>query len=278
MASCVRPERISLPMMISAAVTVRSLIASSHAAGADIAPGRDMPIANRSHRCYQLIVDNCRTWRGVRLQRDADRGGVARRPGWLSRRDGIGGAFAVEGDTFPHRELIKRQGGRWSGSRRRWLFAFDATGLPPPGLAAAPAVSPRTAPRPSRAGAASTITATASGCAAASCEVGARPLADYELLELLLFFSIYRRDTKPIAKAMIERVRRPGRRAGGRARALRRVPGRWPAADAGAELRQIRDDDLLLHPGAAEGGPRAVPARAEGGDQGPAGDRLAGRR
>ena len=31
-----------------------------------------------------------------------------------------------------------------------------------------------------------------------------RALADYELLELLLFFSIYRRDTKPIAKDLIE--------------------------------------------------------------------------
>ena len=30
-------------------------------------------------------------------------------------------------------------------------------------------------------------------------------LADYELLELLLFFSVYRRDTKPIAKDLIER-------------------------------------------------------------------------
>ena len=44
--------------------------------------------------------------------------------------DGAEGAFAVEGDTFPHRELIKRQGGRWSGSRRRWLFSFDAAGAP----------------------------------------------------------------------------------------------------------------------------------------------------
>jgi hypothetical protein len=44
--------------------------------------------------------------------------------------DGPDGAFAVEGDTFPHRELIKSRGGRWSGSRRRWLFTFDAAGAP----------------------------------------------------------------------------------------------------------------------------------------------------
>ena len=34
-------------------------------------------------------------------------------------------------------------------------------------------------------------------------EGGAAAVADYELLELLLFFSVYRRDTKPIAKAML---------------------------------------------------------------------------
>ena len=32
-------------------------------------------------------------------------------------------------------------------------------------------------------------------------EAGARPLADYELLELILFRAIPRRDVKPLAKA-----------------------------------------------------------------------------
>ena len=36
-------------------------------------------------------------------------------------------------------------------------------------------------------------------------EAGPDALADYELLELLLFFAVLRRDTKPIARALVER-------------------------------------------------------------------------
>ncbi|MGG5820194.1 RadC family protein [Falsiroseomonas sp. HW251] len=36
-------------------------------------------------------------------------------------------------------------------------------------------------------------------------DAGPDALADYELLELLLFFAILRRDTKPVSKAMVER-------------------------------------------------------------------------
>ena len=42
--------------------------------------------------------------------------------------DGAGSGYAVVGDTFAHRELIKRQGGRWSAARRRWVFTFDEAG------------------------------------------------------------------------------------------------------------------------------------------------------
>ncbi len=41
--------------------------------------------------------------------------------------DEAGSDYAVVGDTFPHRDLIKRHGGCWSGARRCWLFAFDET-------------------------------------------------------------------------------------------------------------------------------------------------------
>ena len=54
---------------------------------------------------------------------------------------------------------------------------------------------------------------------------GEEAVADYELLELLLFFSVYRRDTKPIAKAMLQAFGGLGARARGRAGPLRRVPG-----------------------------------------------------
>ena len=50
-----------------------------------------------------------------------------------------------------------------------------------------------------------TTTATATGCARASRRSAATPLPDYELLELVLFRSIPRRDVKPIAKELMRR-------------------------------------------------------------------------
>ena len=154
--------------------------------------------------------------------------------------DGWGGDWWVEGDTFRHRELIKQLGGRWDGQRRRWLFAFDGTGARRP-------VSD--APR---------------GLAEAGgsfqgwgskhyhghrdrlrqrfLQGGEEVVADYELLELLLFFSVHRRDTKPIAKAMLQAF-------GGLGGVLAAEPGRYQEClgaqgDLSPELRQTRDDDL----------------------------------
>jgi DNA repair protein RadC len=42
-------------------------------------------------------------------------------------------------------------------------------------------------------------------------DAGPEALADYELLELLLFFAVLRRDTKPIAKALVDRFGSFGR-------------------------------------------------------------------
>ena len=56
-------------------------------------------------------------------------------------------------------------------------------------------------------------------------ESGANALADYEILELLLFRLIPRRDTKPIAKALIERFGSLGGVFGAPAELLQEVPG-----------------------------------------------------
>ncbi len=50
-----------------------------------------------------------------------------------------------------------------------------------------------------------TITATASGCAAASARQAPNSVSDYELLELVLFRAIPQRDVKPLAKDLIAR-------------------------------------------------------------------------
>ena len=77
-------------------------------------------------------------------------------------------------------------------------------------------------------------------------------LADYELLELLLFFSVRRRDTKPLAKEMLARF-------GGLSGVLATDPARYvecgdlailPEA-VNPERRADRDDRPLLHPGHA---------------------------
>ena len=49
------------------------------------------------------------------------------------------------------------------------------------------------------------ISAIASGCETGCCEAGPEAIADYELLELVLFRAIPRRDVKPLAKALIAR-------------------------------------------------------------------------
>ena len=146
--------------------------------------------------------------------------------------DGGHGRFAVTGDTFRHRDLIKRHGGRWSGSRRCWLFAFDGDGL-----AEAPAAFVDPAPpRPHFHGHRERLRSRLR-------EAGPGALADYELLELLLFFSVHRRDTKPMAKAMLEQL-------GSLGGVLAADPGRYAEhmgalpGDAGPDLRETRDDDL----------------------------------
>ena len=92
-------------------------------------------------------------------------------------------------------------------------------------------------------------------------EGGAAAVADYELLELLLFFSVHRRDTKPIAKAMLAAFGGLGAVLAAEPGPLRRMHGRDRRrcrAGAAADARRRP----AVHPGAAQGDPRPVPARA----------------
>ena len=94
----------------------------------DIARAHNLPIAIGCLRCYQLRVECARLLEvevAARRGRGSVGGGGAG-PGAGRGRGGVRG----RGRHLPHRELIKSQGGRWSGSRRRWLFRFDAAGAP----------------------------------------------------------------------------------------------------------------------------------------------------
>ncbi len=68
-------------------------------------------------------------------------------------------------------------------------------------------------------------------------KAGADALADYELLELLLFRLIPRRDTKPIAKALLKRFGSVSRVLGAPPHLLREVPG--IGASVAADLQVI---------------------------------------
>ena len=123
-------------------------------------------------------------------------------------------------------------------------------------------------PRPRKAAKAKRriITGIASGCRSRLLEAGAGALADYELLELILFRAIPRRDVKPLAKALdrpLRLVRRGDRRgagAAGRSRGDGRGRDRRVQDRRGrrAALRQGRGQEAAAD-GLVERGDRLLP-------------------
>jgi DNA repair protein RadC len=131
--------------------------------------------------------------------------------------EGNGKAFLVQGNTFANKELLKRYGGRWSRTQQAWLFeslepihdlasALPASGeAPSGGLADAPAAFEaetlsfvKLRKRAQNSGHRNRLRARL-------LEAGPQALPDYELLEILLFFSIDVKDTKPLAKELLAR-------------------------------------------------------------------------
>ena len=147
--------------------------------------------------------------------------------------------FVVDGDTYHNRELIKQQGGRWLPSHQRWFFSFDGAGAPA-GLAEATApafTGPPVVKQRHYHGHRDRLRQR-------FVEVSPQALADYELLELLLFFSIYRRDTKPLAKALIARFGSLGGVLAAEPQRYGEVMGLEPLSTADPDRSQVRDDDL----------------------------------
>ncbi|MDX6752381.1 DNA repair protein RadC [Geminicoccaceae bacterium 1502E] len=117
-----------------------------------------------------------------------------------------GPRLLVTGETFRWKEQIKRAGGRWDAAGQRWVLssagqlavlaaALDA----PPGLAEAPQAYTAQAGTKHYHGHRERLRQRFLEALPAAPE----SLPDYELLELLLFFSVYRRDTKPAAKELL---------------------------------------------------------------------------
>jgi DNA repair protein RadC len=112
--------------------------------------------------------------------------------------------WRVSGNTLPHRTLMRDAGGTWNRLERCWEFAGED---PTPRLAAALEQVPKASghnsaapaePRPHYHGHRGRVRDRV-------LKAGIETLPDYELLELLLFYSVERIDTKPLAKRLLER-------------------------------------------------------------------------
>jgi DNA repair protein RadC len=133
---------------------------------------------------------------------------------------GDGDTYVVTGNTFHHKETLKAHGGRWSRSRGAWVFddaakverlaqAFGSNGTiaSTPGFAEAPlrfdapplspAKSTKAAPGPPH------VHGHRQRLRERFRESHGEGMPDYELLELLLFFSIRYVDVKPLAKHLL---------------------------------------------------------------------------
>ena len=111
-------------------------------------------------------------------------------------------AWRVSGNTLPHRALLRDAGGTWNRLDQCWEFTGED---PTAKLAAAIGTTPSLGhnsqpaePRPHYHGHRGRVRERV-------LKGGIEPLADYELLELLLFYAIERIDTKPLAKRLLER-------------------------------------------------------------------------
>ena len=138
----------------------------------------------------------------------------------LEEHPGTPQPFHIAGDTFRHKDHLKRAGGVWSRYDQAWRFATrthlqtllalldgrPTGGLAPlGGLAEAPATYDAERPHGGGKWGDKHYHGHRERLRSRFLASGPDALADYELVELLLFFSVWRRDTKPLAKQLLER-------------------------------------------------------------------------
>ncbi|MEK0082200.1 RadC family protein [Benzoatithermus flavus] len=158
------------------------------------------------------------------------------------------GRYWLSGATFPLRDRIKAVGGRWHAARQAWsLPDLPAVAWLAETLAAAPRAPSGLAeakPAPLQGWGSKHYHGHRERLRQRFLEMPLpETLADYELLELLLFFSIYRRDTKPIAKRLLASFGSLGGVFAADPLRYAECLGSLPA-EAPDELKRIRDDDL----------------------------------
>lgn len=111
-------------------------------------------------------------------------------------------AFVVTGDTHPYRHLLREAGGKWNALERVWIFSGDD---PSKALAETLRNHPLPAPDTKNKTKKPHYHGHRERLRKRFMQASANSLADYELLELLLFQCIPRVDVKPLAKQLIEK-------------------------------------------------------------------------
>ena len=111
--------------------------------------------------------------------------------------------WRVSGNTLPHRQMLRDAGGTWNKLDQCWDFSGeDPTARLAAALQAPPSVGHNVgkseAERRHYWGHRERVRERV-------LKMGPEALADYELMELLLFYSIERIDTKPLAKRLLDR-------------------------------------------------------------------------
>jgi len=127
---------------------------------------------------------------------------------YLSEIDGPADApeFRIGGDTHPYRKVLRDVGGKWDKVRRNWKFTGeDPTAKLADAIRNAPPSEPsEETAEPKKDGNKPHYWGHRQRLRDRFMNQGPDALADYEILELLLFYSIPRRDVKPLAKELIE--------------------------------------------------------------------------
>jgi DNA repair protein RadC len=145
--------------------------------------------------------------------------------------------YVVLGNTYANKDILRDHGGRWSRRRQGWVFTSlerlrelagvlpaDGHAVAAPGLADAPAVyagAERSQHRQEK----KRYHGHRERLRTRFMEAGPATLPDYELLELLLFFSIEVRDTKDLAKDLLKEFGSLGGVLNADPERLREMPG-----------------------------------------------------
>ncbi|MCB2056035.1 MAG: JAB domain-containing protein [Geminicoccaceae bacterium] len=191
----------------------------------------------------------------------------------LHCEEGVERPLVLQGATFRHKDRIREAGGAWSRTGQCWRLhstaELERLGALLAGDGGLRETADRFEPADPRGGVPARAPEAGRRAAYGSkhyhghrerlrtrfLESGADALADYELLEMILFFSVWRRDTKPLAKAMLERfgslggvlAAEPSRYAELVAGSTRIAPDDGAGSDdiaARSEAEVRRDEDL----------------------------------